>query len=62
LEQSGVLEGSTAGIYHQLRNLRNAAAHASDFAFTADSAIEYADLAARLTAFLQSIPDESTTT
>lgn len=58
LEQAGVLEGSTAGIYHQLRNLRNAAAHASDFAFTPDSAIEYADLAARLTEFLQGISEK----
>lgn len=49
LEEVGVLQDSTAGIYHQLRNLRNAAAHASEFAFTPDSAIEYADLAARLT-------------
>jgi hypothetical protein len=54
LEEAGVLEGTTLGIYHQLRNLRNAAAHASEFAFTSDSAIEYADLAARLTEHIQS--------
>lgn len=53
LEQAGILEENTPGIYHQLRNLRNAAAHASDFSFTADSAIEYADLAARLTEYLR---------
>jgi hypothetical protein len=54
LEEAGILQDGPAGIYHQLRNLRNAAAHASEFAFTPDSAIEYADLAARLTEFLQS--------
>ena len=53
LEESGILNGSTPAIYHQLRNLRNAAAHASDFSFSADSAIEYAELAARLTEFLR---------
>lgn len=53
LEEAGVLEGETPAIYHQLRNLRNAAAHASDFSFNADSAIEYADLAARLTEYLR---------
>ncbi len=53
LEEAAILDGETPGIYHQLRNLRNAAAHASDFAFTPESAIEYADLAARLTEYLQ---------
>ena len=53
LEQAGILEGATAGIYHQLRNLRNAAAHASEVAFSPDAAIEYADLAARLTEYLR---------
>ncbi len=53
LEEAGILEGNTATIYHRLRNLRNAAVHASEFAFTPDSAIEYADLAARLTEYLR---------
>lgn len=52
LEEAGILEGNTPMIYHQLRNLRNTAAHASEFSFTPDSAIEYADLAARLTEYL----------
>jgi hypothetical protein len=59
LEDASILNGDTAGIYHQLRNLRNAAAHASDFAFTSESAIEYADLATRLTSYLQN-PAKST--
>lgn len=53
LEEEGILDGETPVIYHQMRNLRNAAAHASDLAFTADSAIEYADLAMRLTEYLR---------
>jgi hypothetical protein len=53
LEESGILQQQTPTIYHQLRNLRNAAAHASDFSFSPDSAIEYADLATRLTEYLQ---------
>lgn len=53
LEEAGILDANTVGIYHQLRNLRNAAAHASEFAFTPDSALEYADLATRLTEYLR---------
>ncbi len=53
LEEAGILEGNTPAIYHRLRNLRNAAVHASEFAFTPDSAIEYADLAARLAEYLR---------
>lgn len=52
LEENGILGENTPMIYHQLRNLRNAAAHAVEFAFTPESAIEYADLAARLTEYL----------
>ena len=53
LEQAGVLEENTPAIYHQLRNLRNAAAHASEFAFTPEAAVEYAELALRLIGYLQ---------
>jgi hypothetical protein len=42
-------------IFHRLRNLRNAAAHASEFAFDPDSALEYADLAAMLTGHLRRV-------
>lgn len=45
LEQAGILDEDQQEIFYRLRNLRNAAAHASDFAFDADSAIEYADSA-----------------
>jgi hypothetical protein len=53
LEEASVLDHQTPAIYHQLRNLRNAAAHASDFSFTPEAAIEYADLATRLTEYLR---------
>lgn len=53
LEQAGILDDTTQEIFYRLKNLRNAAAHASDFAFTPDSALEYADLAYRLTEHLR---------
>ncbi len=53
LEEAGILDDNTSTIYHQLRNLRNAAVHASDFAFTPEAAIEYADLALRLVDYLR---------
>jgi hypothetical protein len=55
LEQSGILDESKAQIYHRLRILRNAAAHASEFAFEPDSALEYADAAMRLAAYLRAV-------
>ena len=53
LEGAEIMADETAAIYHRLRNLRNTAAHASEFSIEPDLAIEYADLAIRLTAFLQ---------
>jgi uncharacterized protein YutE (UPF0331/DUF86 family) len=55
LENAGILNERTLAIYHRLRNLRNAAAHASDFSFDPDSALEYADLALRLADYLNEI-------
>jgi hypothetical protein len=53
LEQAGILDDEMQTVFYRLRNLRNAAAHASDFAFDAESAMEYADLALRLNDYLQ---------
>jgi hypothetical protein len=53
LEKAGVLSGEKLEIYHRLRNLRNAAAHATHFAFDPEVAIEYADLADRLVQHLR---------
>ncbi len=53
LEDSGIISDNTTAIYHRLRNLRNIAAHANDFSINPDLAIEYVDLAMRLTEYLQ---------
>jgi hypothetical protein len=60
LEQAGILDEGKAQIYHRLRILRNAAAHASEFAFEPDSAIEYADAAMRLADYLRAKSDPQT--
>lgn len=53
LEQAGLLDENMQTVFYQLRTLRNAAAHASDFAFDAEAAIEYAEMALRLNNYLQ---------
>jgi hypothetical protein len=54
LEQAGILDEAKQKIFYRLRNLRNAATHASDFDFEPDSALEYADSAMRLAEFIRS--------
>jgi hypothetical protein len=53
LEEAGILDDKKLEIYHRLRNLRNAAAHATNFAFDPELAIEYANLADRLVKHIQ---------
>lgn len=53
LEQAGILDEQKLEIFHRLRNLRNAAAHASDFELDNQSAVEYGQLALRLAGFLR---------
>lgn len=53
LQENEVLDESKRTIFGRLRNLRNAAVHASDFSFDPDSAIEYADSALRLAEYLR---------
>jgi hypothetical protein len=53
LEEAGVLDKNKMEIYHRLRNLRNMAAHASEFSFDSDSALEYATLSLRLADYLE---------
>ncbi len=55
LEEAGVFDEGKQEIFLKLRNLRNAAAHAGDFRFEADSAMEYADAAFRLAAYLRGV-------
>jgi hypothetical protein len=54
LEQAGILDEAKQKIFYRLRNLRNAATHASDFDFEPESALEYADSALRLADFIRS--------
>lgn len=53
LEQGGILDEAKQKIFYRLRNLRNAATHAADFAFEPESAVEYADSALRLAEFIR---------
>ena len=52
LAEAGVLDENQLEIFHSLRSLRNKAAHAEEFAFAKDDALEYADMASRLSDFL----------
>ncbi len=53
LEQAGSLDEAKMTIYHRLRNLRNAAAHAANFELDTEAALEYVRLALRLAAYLR---------
>jgi hypothetical protein len=53
LEEAGILDEPMLEAFHRLRNLRNAAAHASEFAYDPEAALEYADLALRLAEYLE---------
>jgi hypothetical protein len=55
LEHSGRLAPTAVSMLHDLRALRNQAAHAPDFAISTDSAIEFADAADKLTAYFEFI-------
>lgn len=48
LERLGIINCSQKEIFDKLRNLRNAAAHAMNFAFDTRAAIEYAEMALNL--------------
>ncbi len=58
LEQAGIIDENKQEIFNRLRNLRNAAAHASDFAFDSQAAIDYAQTAIDLAEFIQSSKPE----
>ena len=53
LLKAEIFDKNKIAIFSNLRKLRNAAAHASEFAFDSKSAIEYADLALRLIEYLR---------
>lgn len=45
LAKAGILDSNQIRFYNDLRNLRNKAAHADEFSFSKEDALEYADLA-----------------
>jgi len=55
LQKEGIVDPGKVGIFQDLRVLRNSAAHAPDFALTAESAIQYAEMASRLVEYLESL-------
>lgn len=54
LNERGILDENKIEIYHKLRNLRNAAVHATDLKVTSLVATEYISLANSLTAYIES--------
>jgi uncharacterized protein YutE (UPF0331/DUF86 family) len=54
LEKLGLINCSQKEIFDKLRNLRNAAAHAMDFAFDAKAAVKYVEMALNLTNHIRS--------
>lgn len=57
LEKLGIINCSQKEIFDKLRNLRNAAAHAMDFAFDTRAAVEYAEMALNLVNHIRSQPN-----
>lgn len=51
--KNNILSGEDFALFHDLRALRNQAAHATDFAPTTDAALSYIDLAGRLRVALE---------
>ncbi len=45
LEENGVIDARQAGVFHELRGLRNSAAHATTFKPSPEAAVEYLHLA-----------------
>jgi hypothetical protein len=48
LEETGVIDARQAAVFHELRSLRNSAAHAVGFEPSPETARDYVQLAARL--------------
>ena len=59
LEEQGVIDARQAAVFHELRSLRNSAAHALGFEPSPDAAGDYVRLAARLE---QALDERGTTT
>ena len=59
IEKSGVLPERIVLLLRQLRSLRNQAAHAPEFSLSESSAIEYAQLAYQVIAFLEGLVNKA---
>jgi hypothetical protein len=55
MHEKGFVDSDKVAIINELRSLRNSAAHAPDFALSKESALEYAEVAARLVEYLGSV-------
>jgi uncharacterized protein YutE (UPF0331/DUF86 family) len=55
LEKAEVVDPAPMAIFHDLRALRNQAAHAPEFALSTEAVIEYVELARRLIEYLSSV-------
>ncbi len=53
LNTKGLITKDQVGLYHRLRQLRNEAVHADEFAFDSGTALEFATIARRLAASLR---------
>jgi hypothetical protein len=53
LQKAGVVDSGKIGLYHDLRALRNQAAHAPEFALPAEAALQYAEIARELADYLR---------
>jgi len=54
LENANVVDPAVMAIFHDLRALRNQAAHAPEFALSTEAVLEYVELAKRLIDYLRS--------
>ena len=55
LNKENVLSSEEVSLYHELRSLRNQAAHAQDFSPTTDAALSYIELASGLRRVLENV-------
>jgi hypothetical protein len=60
LERAGLVDSDKRALFHDLRNLRNQAVHAPEFALSTEAALDYVSLARRLAEYLRRLGDGKT--
>lgn len=60
LEQCRLIDAGKIALLHDLRGLRNQAAHAPDFAISTEAALDYIQLARRMREYLETAPGSET--